>query len=52
VRASAECADVKIIVGGYPFNIAPGLWRQIGADAYGRDALDSVAVAARLVGAA
>lgn len=51
VRASADCACVKIIVGGYPFNIAPELWRQIGADACARDALDAVAVANRLVGA-
>jgi methylmalonyl-CoA mutase cobalamin-binding domain/chain len=30
VRAS-EAGDVKILAGGYPFNIAPDLWRQVGA---------------------
>jgi MerR family transcriptional regulator, light-induced transcriptional regulator len=32
----------KIIVGGYPFNIAPGLWRSMGADGCARDAREAV----------
>jgi methanogenic corrinoid protein MtbC1 len=40
----------KILVGGYPFNHAPGLWKQVGADGYGRDAKQAVAIAVRLVG--
>jgi methanogenic corrinoid protein MtbC1 len=47
VRASG--AGVKILVGGYPFNAAPGLWRQVGADGYARDAQEAIAVADRLV---
>jgi methanogenic corrinoid protein MtbC1 len=36
------------MVGGYPFNIAPDLWKTVGADAFARDAMEAVAVAARL----
>ena len=49
VRASPACRDVKILVGGHPFNIAPDLWREVGADGYGRDAVEAVRVATRLV---
>lgn len=49
VRASAECRGVKILAGGYPFNVAPGLWREVGADASAPDAPAAVAAAARLV---
>jgi methylmalonyl-CoA mutase cobalamin-binding domain/chain len=49
VRASDVGARVKILVGGYPFQIAPELWQRLGADGYGRDAQEAVAVAHRLV---
>lgn len=49
VRAAPACRAVKILVGGHPFNVAPGLWREVGADGYGRDAADAVCVATRLV---
>lgn len=45
VRASPECRHVKILVGGYPFNLAPDLWEEVGADAYGRDPQEAVEVA-------
>jgi methanogenic corrinoid protein MtbC1 len=48
VRASNEGRGVKIIVGGYPFNIAPDLWETVGADACARDALESVSVVNQL----
>jgi methanogenic corrinoid protein MtbC1 len=41
---------VTILVGGYPFNVAPGLWQDVGADGYARDAEDAVDLANRLVG--
>ncbi len=50
VRKDPRLAHVKVIVGGYPFNLAPDLWRSIGADACANDALDAVAIARRLVG--
>jgi methanogenic corrinoid protein MtbC1 len=37
------------MVGGYPFNIAPNLWKEIGADAFSKSALEAVAVAERLM---
>lgn len=48
VRSSPENADVKIIVGGYPFNVAPELWQRIGADACAHNALESITVASQL----
>ena len=50
VRASDVGERVKILVGGYPFNLVPDLWRIVGADACASDAQDALAVAARLAG--
>ncbi len=41
--------DIRILAGGYPFIIAPGLWQQVGADAFARDAAEAVAAADRLM---
>jgi methanogenic corrinoid protein MtbC1 len=49
VRAAAACRNVKILVGGYPFNMAPGLWQKIGADGFARDAQGAIELAGRLV---
>jgi MerR family transcriptional regulator, light-induced transcriptional regulator len=49
VRSEAAVAGVKILVGGYPFNVARDLWRQTGADGFARNAEDSIEVARRLV---
>jgi MerR family transcriptional regulator, light-induced transcriptional regulator len=38
VRTAAECADLLILVGGYPFNVTNDLWRRVGADGCARDA--------------
>jgi methanogenic corrinoid protein MtbC1 len=40
---------LAILVGGYPFNVAPGLWKKIGADACAGDAQEAVEVATRLL---
>ncbi|WP_052090930.1 ATP-binding protein [Desulfosporosinus sp. HMP52] len=45
VRSSKLGQRTKIIVGGYPFNIQPNLWRQVGADGFGYDAQDAINVA-------
>ncbi|MCX7787440.1 MAG: cobalamin B12-binding domain-containing protein [Spirochaetes bacterium] len=42
----------KILVGGYPFNLAPTLFKRVGADGYGADAESAVLVANKLVGSA
>ena len=48
LRADPKTVNVKIIVGGYPFNIVPDLWKQVGADAFGGNADEAVAAANRL----
>ena len=29
VRSTPECCGIKILVGGYPFKVAPDLWRKV-----------------------
>ncbi len=48
LRRSAV-ADVKILVGGYPFNRVPDLWQQIGADGYAVNAEAAIACAEALL---
>jgi methanogenic corrinoid protein MtbC1 len=49
VRAALDArgAEVKIAVGGAPFLFDPELWREVGADAIGRNAADAVAIVRR-----
>jgi methanogenic corrinoid protein MtbC1 len=51
VRAqlTARGRAVKIIAGGAPFRFDSALWRQVGADADGKNATDIVAVLAEVV---
>lgn len=49
VRASAVGHQIKIVVGGYPFNTVPDLWRQVGADGSATNAVDTVLLAKQLV---
>jgi len=48
IRKDARCNSTKIIVGGYPFRIAPDLWKTIGADGYAADAQEAIELAERL----
>jgi hypothetical protein len=48
IRRDARCSRTKIIVGGYPFRIAPELWKTIGADGYAADAQEAIELADRL----
>lgn len=41
--------DVKVLVGGYPFNLAPELWKRVGADGFARSAPEALTAAAELV---
>jgi methanogenic corrinoid protein MtbC1 len=50
VRASEAVHDVKILVGGYPFNIEPDLWRRVGADGYAKDASEAITAANQFCG--
>jgi methanogenic corrinoid protein MtbC1 len=49
VRSNEDFQSVKIIVGGYPFNLESALWKQLGADAYAHNAKDAIIVANSLV---
>jgi methanogenic corrinoid protein MtbC1 len=49
IRQSDGCKGVKILVGGYPFNAAEGLWSRIGADGYARNCGEAAAAANRLL---
>lgn len=49
IRSSEMAGQCRIIVGGYPFNVAPDLWEQVGADAYGKDAEQAIIAANRLL---
>jgi methanogenic corrinoid protein MtbC1 len=41
----------RIIVGGYPFNVAANLWQKVGADGYGMNADEALKVSTNLVSA-
>ncbi len=51
VRAAESNSRIKIMVGGYPFNIEPDLWRQVGADGYAANAEQAVVSANTLLAA-
>ncbi|MFC5271689.1 cobalamin-dependent protein [Adhaeribacter terreus] len=42
VRRDTTLNSVKIMVGGYPFNVAPELWQAIGADAFANNASGAI----------
>ncbi len=45
IRAHPGCAGVRILVGGYPFNVDADLWRKVGADGFAPDARGAVSAA-------
>lgn len=49
LRNSPGGSDVKVIVGGYPFRVAPELWKTVGADGFAADAAEAINLAERLV---
>jgi methanogenic corrinoid protein MtbC1 len=49
VRKAHPPGDVTILVGGYPFNVAPELWQELGADGHARDAEEAVGLANQLL---
>jgi MerR family transcriptional regulator, light-induced transcriptional regulator len=46
---AGENAAARVLVGGYPFNLSPDLWRKVGADGYAVDAETAVAAAEQLI---
>ena len=49
IRADARAEKTRILVGGYPFNLAENLWQNVGADGQAADARAAVAAAQRLL---
>jgi methanogenic corrinoid protein MtbC1 len=49
LRLTPGCRGVKVIVGGYPFNAVPDLWKAIGADGSANDARGAVELVGRLM---
>jgi methanogenic corrinoid protein MtbC1 len=49
VHDDPRCADVKVVVGGRPFMVAPRLAKAVGADALASDAAQAVGVCNALV---
>jgi methanogenic corrinoid protein MtbC1 len=52
IRSDAATKDVKIMVGGYPFNVAFDLWKEIGADGFAKNAEGALATAELLMNGA
>jgi methanogenic corrinoid protein MtbC1 len=48
-QVKATGRQVKILVGGYPFNSDPTLWYEIGASGYARNAQEAIRLANQLV---
>lgn len=52
IRSAPEIsADLIILVGGYPFKVAEGLWQRVGANGYAPSATEAVELADKLVAA-
>ncbi len=47
--ARAASLPARILVGGYPFNLSPDLWRKVGADGYAPDAAGAVTAAEQVL---
>jgi len=49
IREAPSCRDIKIIVGGHPFNVTPDLWKDVQADGCCEDARGAVELANQLI---
>jgi len=49
IRSHENFKSTRIMVGGYPFNLEPNLWQQVGADAYANNAQQAISNAEKLV---
>jgi MerR family transcriptional regulator, light-induced transcriptional regulator len=50
IRTAHEVPDdLKILVGGYPFIVAEGLWKTVGADGFAPNATEAVELADKLI---
>lgn len=49
LRADGRFSAVRVLVGGYPFNLVPGLWQQVGADGHAATAEAAITLARQWV---
>jgi methanogenic corrinoid protein MtbC1 len=49
LRENGGCAQTRVLVGGYPFNLSPELWMRVGADGYAPDAESAILEAERVL---
>lgn len=49
IKSDDALSTLKIIVGGYPFSLAPGLCNHIGADGYARNAKEAIVLANQMI---
>ncbi|MGD2108955.1 MAG: cobalamin-dependent protein [Phycisphaerae bacterium] len=49
IRGTGNIANMKILIGGPPFTLAPDLWRELGADGYAASCTEAVKLGNRLV---
>lgn len=49
IRAQPAYQNIKIMIGGHPFNLESNLWQQVGADAYARNAQEAIEIANQLI---
>ena len=47
VRADVRCAQLRVLVGGHPFNVDPALWKTVGADGGAGDAHAAITLASQ-----
>jgi len=47
-RIKTDLPEIRIIVGGAPFNFDPGLWKEVGADAMGHAASETLVIVKRM----
>ncbi len=49
IRGDPKTKEVKILVGGYPFNLDNTLWKRVGADAFAENAQEAVSIGNQLL---
>jgi methanogenic corrinoid protein MtbC1 len=49
IRNDSSLNNLRIIVGGYPFSLVPGLWKQVGADGSAKDANEAIKLANSMI---
>ena len=49
IRNTQDISEIKIMVGGRPFLLAPKLWKKIGADGYSHNAVEAINLADEII---